>query len=252
VAFCMIVKHLRTLAVGLIFPLAASDAFSFSSVATSEDRDWCATCHANRPPESPQSTNAAPLLPEVFSMNWQMYEIESDQRPPFDDAAAISRGVIHGSTYYNWKERKMTEIYRERCIDIFPDGRDFPCQFTSIGNQTYFIKYSRSMPPEPQACCLWSKNEFWAPRPDVLRNMTQDLSQAATSKTAWWILDIPFPGPFGYGTGTTNGVPVAFWFPVINGWVQQEFSDFISEKPAETYFQLPSVCTPSPPVCGAP
>jgi len=61
-------------------------------------------------------------------------------------------------------------------------------------------------------------------------------------KVNWWILDIPLPGPFGYGTYDGNK-PFAFWFPVISGWVQQEFFDYKEEKPDSKFFKLPEICS---------
>lgn len=209
--------------------------------ASSNQSDQCSLCHSNSEPSLPRrNAIPPPLLPTAYSMNWDMYEFSGSQRPP---RAELSQplGVIHGSTYYDWSRKSMTEIYRERCIDIFPEGRDYPCQFTSIADKTFFIRFAKSEAHQVESCCLWRREPFWPPRPDVLRVMSYDQQQSWQGvDTTWWILDTPEPGPFGYGL--SGGRPVAFWFPVISGWVQQVFRDFSTVAPASAPFELPVIC----------
>ena len=141
----------------------------------------------------------------------------------------------------------MTEKYIDKCINIFPEGRDYPCQFLSVGDKTYFIKFQKQDERlVPSSCCLWSKGGFWAPRPDVLKNMRYDRSTFVEGETIqWWILDIPLPGPFGYGLTEAKLLPKAFWFPVIEGWVQQEFYNFSRRKPDQSQFFIPKICRAS-------
>ena len=209
--------------------------------ASSNRGDQCALCHSNAEPALPAGNAVpAPLLPNAYSMNWDMYEFAGGERPPRAEMTQPF-GVIHGSTHYDWSRKSMTEMYRERCIDIFPEGRDYPCQFTSIADQTFFIRFSKSLPHQAESCCLWRSEPFWAPRPDVLQVMTFDrLQQWQGVDANWWIMDTPEPGPFGYGL--SGGRPVAFWFPVISGWVQQAFRDFTTVTPGPDVFELPAVC----------
>lgn len=234
----------------LLFFLFTYKAYSFPTFENKKlqnEHDWCQTCHSNQTPS--HSVEYAPLLPQQFSMDWKMYEFVSQQRPPVQKIENPDQ-VIHGSTYYDWERKSMTEVYREHCIDIFPLERNYPCQFTSIENKTYLIRFDKIDAEKPQSCCLWQKNNFWAPRPDVILNMKFDQNiNFQTKETHWWILDIPFPGPFGYGF-YRNHTPAAFWFPVISGWVQQEFENFREGKPAEKHFQLPKICKLDIPVCG--
>lgn len=216
-------------------------AFPGLQLANGEDEvNTCQRCHGNATNSGATNGQLAPLLPHKFSMDWRMHEFKSNSRPPV--ALNQNSHVIRGSTYYDWDRHSMTEIYRDQCIDIFPEGRDFPCQFTSVGSKTFFIKYAKSNHAHVDSCCLWSKDPFWAPRPDVIRNMKFDIvGNTRVAGINWWILDIPMPGPFGYGL-QKNGAPSAFWFPVISGWVQQEFMNFKNHAPGAKYFQVPNQC----------
>jgi hypothetical protein len=178
-----------------------------------------------------------------------MYEFQSEAPPPLTVIPEGGR-VLPGLSHYDWASRRMTEIYEDLCIDIFPGPRDFSCQFLSDGPRTYFIRFERGRLDKPTSCCLWSEGEFWAPRPDVLRNMRYQKELAIGGEPAdFWVLDIPMPGPFGYGTRKESATPVAFWFPVISGWVQQEFHDYQAKLPPADAFKLPELCSPDPPVC---
>jgi len=206
----------------------------------------CLRCHGNS--IAPRTFHRTPPnLKRSFSMNWKMFEFASEERPPL---SKVSGPSIPGQTYYDWDSQSMTEIYPEKCIDIFPDGRDFPCQFTSRREKTYLIRSKPQDAGQVDSCCAWSHSDFWAPRPDVLQNMVfdRDLDLEGV-KADWWILDIPLPGPFGYGTFSSSATPAAFWFPVISGWVQQTFSEFSQVIPDPKYFQLPDICNGNIPVC---
>jgi hypothetical protein len=206
--------------------------------------DRCVTCHGNSAPVSPSK---APRLAEKFSMDWKMVEFESKTRPPFTSIPKPT-GVLHGSTYYDWSKKAMTEVYRDQCIDIFPSGRDNPCRFTSVGDQTHLIRYDDKTLKTVKNCCRWSSAAFWAPRPDVGSNMQEDKKMHLGSRPVkWWTLDIPLPGPFGYGF-YEDETPAAFWFPVISGWVQQNFENYKPGAPGADAFVLPTACTDAP-VC---
>jgi len=175
-------------------------------------------------------------------MRWDMFEFASDKRPPLQ-VIPTKHAKLRGITHYDWSLQAMTEIYYDQCIDIFPNGRDDACQFLSRRDSTYLIKFADRDTSKPKSCCKWRASEFWAPRPDVLRQMVFDralpIDQRAIKR---WILDIPMPGPFGYGIFADSGKPAAFWFPVISGWVQQQFYEFKAERPAAKVFDLPQIC----------
>ena len=182
-------------------------------------------------------------------MSWNMYEVNSTESPPFDKIPNEYL-VTHGETHYDWIEKKMVEVYYDQCINIFSLGNNFSCKFISVKNKTYLIKFPIGQLKSPKSCCLWSKGDFWAPRPDVLHNFSfQKKSRYSNNVVNWWIYDIPLPGPFGYGTKDESGEPVAFWFPVIGAWVQQNFSEYKIEKPNPKEFVLPSLCQGQVPVC---
>jgi hypothetical protein len=207
----------------------------------------CLRCHGNVEPPADAGGAKPPLLDSAFSMSWLMYETSSAQTPPYTQIPE-PHSVSRGRTYYDWSDRSMTEIYRDRCIDIFEGGNDFSCQFLSNHEKTYLIRFALGDLTKPTSCCRWSADPFWAPRPDVLANMhfQQSLKLDGTD-TDFWSLDIPIPGPFGYGVAGKR--PVAFWFPVIGGWVQQEFSDYVSARPDPGVFEAPRICQGEIPLC---
>ncbi len=182
-------------------------------------------------------------------MKWDMHEYAGSRRPPIPQLKD-PKATIKGITHFDASIPAMTEIYEKQCIDIFETGRDFPCQFLSVGSVTWFIKFGKDGKNRPESCCKWSAGEFWAPRRDVVRNMIRDEREnnLRGDPVNWWILDIPLPGPFGYGFHA-DGKPAAFWFPVISGWVQQEFRDFKQQRPAAKAFEKPAICLNESPVC---
>lgn len=218
----------------VFIPMVASVVFAFPSLSPKR-HDWCLSCHGNlQPVQQRMSTQ----LPEYYSMRWDMHEFPSAQRPPFIEIPQPG-SVIHGKTYYDWSRQSITEIYQERCIDIFPEGRDFPCQFLSVKEKTYLISFSKNQ--QAESCCQWSEGGFYAPRPDVLSIMKKD-DALLGSGIEWLILDIELPGPFGYGLQEESRAPAAFWFPVRSGWVQQNFHGFTSEQPLPEVFEIPALC----------
>jgi hypothetical protein len=181
-------------------------------------------------------------------MKWQMHEFKASERPPHSKLPD-SRVTTNGTTFYDADIPAMTEIYQERCIDIFPDGRNYACQFLSVRDRTWLLKFKKSSQMTIDTCCLWRKDAFWAPRRDVIRTMKFDRHQDLKGRrTSWWVLSIPLPGPFGYGLHD-DGTPAAFWFPVLSGWVQQEFSGFSTERPDPKVFQIPELCRQSHTTC---
>ena len=151
--------------------------------------------------------------------------------------------ILRGETYYDWNKKSMTERYLDKCIDIFPDGRDYPCQFLSVQDVTYLIRFKPEPKKEFASCCRWSDEAFWAPRPDVISNMKFEKELVmAGSKIDFWLLDIPLPGPFGYGFVAGSSQPASFWFPVISGWVQQNFADYTSQLADPSVFAVPPPC----------
>lgn len=208
--------------------------------------DTCLNCHGNQPAPATTKGKEAPLLPRAFSMRWKMYEFASKDRPPF---ATIPKPftVLPGATHYDWDKRHVTEIYESQCIDILPGGRDYPCQFLSRESETHLIRYADKSLRKIDSCCRWSSGEFWGPRPDVVRNMVFHARAKLGKKDAeWWVLDIPMPGPFGFGFYPGTNEPAAFWFPVISGWVQQNFEDFVAKVPDAAVFDLPDACRSAP------
>jgi len=175
-----------------------------------------------------------------------MYEYRSSSRPPIT-RLPVDTKFIDGVTHYDWDRRAMTEIYHERCIDIFSAGRDFSCQFLSKKNKTYFIK---NLGEEKESCCRWSAGDFWAPRPDVLSTMKFDEHSNLRGRDVFWSwLDIGLPGPFGYGLFNASKEPAAFWFPVIGGLVQQEFYHFRTSDIDRDLFSLPLSCKSNISIC---
>jgi len=214
------------------------------------DANRCLQCHGNQEPDPPAlGEKTPPKLPSQFSMEWQMFEFPPNQRPPWP-TLPVSHSSFRGQTFYDWDRKSMTEIYPERCIDIFPSGRDFPCQFLSVRDRTFFITFRSGITADPDSCCLWRKEGFWAPRPDVLFTMRFDQSMGAQGqKTDWWVWEIPLPGPFGYGLSHDRLEPVAFWFPTLSGWVFQRFSHFSSQVPPAQSFEIPKLCRSAIPSC---
>lgn len=222
------------LSVSLLAAVFNQALWAFAPMAVEPPTDTCLQCHGNRAPYQPSK---GPVLEAQFAMQWKMLEFTSPVRPPLSPVPK-AHTVLRGTTYYDWNAYSMTEIYRDKCIDIFPTGRDFPCQFLSVGKSTYFIQFTDETLAKTDSCCRWQGPEFWAPRPDVIQNMVHD--PQATNATDWWILDIPLPGPFGFGI--LRREPKAFWFPVISGWVQQEFHDYKVGAPPTGAFSLPTAC----------
>jgi len=212
----------------------------------------CLKCHGNITPVVPErrSNRVPPLWPHQYTVNWKMYEFKSETRPPFLKIPSPHK-VIRGKTYYDWSQQSMVEVYFDRCIDIFPKGNQFSCKFISKKNKTYLVKSRLGEVEKIKSCCLWSNSSFWAPRPDVLRNMKFEKETRTNDGTEilWWIYDIPLPGPFGYGTTKKDSEPAAFWFPVISGWVQQNFHNFSKSKPDAQVFDLPSKCNTKIELC---
>jgi len=238
VAVFQIGNFTRSLCLLLVFVTE----LSFSQSGDTES-DRCIQCHGNQKAIEPKTTGRAPLLAEQFSMDWSMFEFASKELPPFSKIPEPHLS-LSGTTHYDWSRKAMTEIYHDKCIDIFPKGRDYRCQFTSINDKTYLIRHGRRGTDEATTCCLWNTTGFWAPRPDVLRNMAFQQAKKINGQAAdWWILDIPLPGPFGYGIYRETAVPAAFWFPVISGWVQQNFKNFVAHQPDSKVFDLPAVCS---------
>lgn len=178
-----------------------------------------------------------------------MYQFESETPPPFAEIPEKHQS-LRGQTHYDWSSKKMTEIYLDRCIDIFPSGNDFSCQFISDQDHTYLLKFKLRDLSQMISCCRWSESAFWAPRPDVLHNMKfQKNGVLAGQKVRWWSYDIPLPGPFGYATRVGSDEPAAFWFPVIHGWVQQNFSHYRAALPNPKVFEIPQACLESHQIC---
>lgn len=221
---------------------SAKPEFAFLSQQQNNSKEACLQCHGNTRPTPPDGGSRAPIWDTQYSMNWEMYELPTTDNPPLFDIPAEKR-ISRGKTFYDWKNKRMAEFYQDRCLNIFPSGNDFSCKFISSYGKTYLIRYELGDLTKPKSCCLLSEEPFWAPRPDVLRNMGfQKQTVDGREKTNWWILDTPLPGPFGYGTHDRTNHPVAFWFPVIDGWVQQNFSDYSEKAPPAQSFALPRMC----------
>lgn len=204
----------------------------------------CLQCHGNKaavPPEN-AGTPRPPLIANQFSMDWQMYELDPAKETPPVLALIPQNFISSGETHYDWSKRKMVEVYLDRCLNIFPSGNDFSCKFLSSYGKTYLIRSELGNINKLKSCCLLSADPFWAPRTDVLRNMGFQKTTGERNKTNWWILDTPLPGPFGYGTLERSGDPVAFWFPVIDKWVQQNFSNYSERQPPPAVFAFPRIC----------
>jgi hypothetical protein len=243
----------------LFFLGSGNRANAFPSLARTakSEENLCLRCHGNLPALSPISTGVgeplAPILPMRYQMDWVMHEVQSEDRPPFFDlegSPGRSTAVLPGRTFYDWTQHKMVEVYLDRCINIFPSGNDFACKFISSGNTTYLVKYPRGNLRRADSCCRWSDGDFYAPRPDVLRNFQRQNQSTHDGRTTnWWVLEEPMPGPFGYGLDSPTNEPLTFWFPVIGAWAQQNFSNFSTAPPDPEVFAIPELCASKVPVC---
>jgi hypothetical protein len=196
----------------------------------------CLRCHGNEAPtQASNEINSAPLLEQKFSMQWNMFEVKSQRKPkPYK--------ILRGETHYDWQKQIIVENYFDECINIFASGNNFSCKFISKKNKTYLVKYKLGNFSSAKSCCMWSSGNFYAPRPDVLKNMLKHKTTINNGEEVnWWLLDSPSPGPFGFGT-LKNNIPYAFWFPVIGAFVQQEFYDYKSQKPADLDLAVPQIC----------
>ena len=220
----------------------ARPEFTFLSQQSPNSKQACLQCHGNTRPTPPEGGSNAPIWASQYSMNWEMYEVPTTETPPLFDIPA-ERLISRGKTFYDWPKKRMAEYYQDRCLNIFSSGNNFSCKFISTYGETHLIRYELGDLTKPKSCCLISADPFWAPRPDVLRNMGfQKQTVSGRVKTNWWILDTPLPGPFGYGTVERSNHPVAFWFPVVDGWVQQIFSDYSDKAPPIRSFTVPPLC----------
>jgi len=216
-------------------------------------RQACLQCHGNQPAQPPENNSSPrpPLWDNFYSMDWEMYELDPALYTPPVLEMPADRLVSRGETHYDWTKRKMVEVYKDRCINIFSNGNDFSCKFFSTYGRTFLIRYDLGDTTRPRSCCE-IEGDFWAPRKDVLRNMGfQKETGAGATLTQWWLLDTPLPGPFGYGTMKRSQNPKAFWFPVIGAWVQQNFFNYSEEQPPSSVFSMPRICRDAP-VCEEP
>ena len=225
-----------------VISLLAASGFFASGPADAHSQEFsdCMRCHGG-PGEPGQ--DPVPMLPDKFSASWIMYEYPAHYQPPMEYPPEESFKIF-GQTYFDAETKSFTEIYQNKCIDIFPDGGRYPCQFLSKGNRTWLIRFDQQNPESIKSCEVWPVPEFYGPQPDFLRNFPTKRSGIFRGHEAQiWLLDIPLPGPFGYMTRPGNDFhPVSFWFPVIGGWAQQDFYSTDRGKIPENVFTLPKQC----------
>ena len=73
--------------------------------------------------------------------------------------------ATHGRVFYDWSLRAMIEQRDTYCVNIFPDGNDFPCTFQNVGGVSYLI--STNTTTEKLTCCMFGK-PFYPPSPTFL------------------------------------------------------------------------------------
>ena len=209
--------------------------FILGTQQTFAEESKCLVCHGGKHIELKKGF---PSYPDILSMKWKMFEFKSKGRPPFVEIPSDAKFIL-GETYYDVKKKMMTEIYHNKCIDIFPEGRNFSCQFLSVDSKTYFIRFLKDNTIKD--CRLWSKNAFYAPSQHVAHLMKKETKKLSGHKS-WYVLDIPRPGPFGLGFDQSLKKPMTFWFPVIQGWVQQEFFGHKFSVDRKDVFKIPKKC----------
>jgi hypothetical protein len=111
-----------------------------------------------------RSSSYYPELPVQYISNFILFDTESTIVPPYTDYLPPG-SVSFGTTFYDWTLRSMVEVYRDKCVDIFPGGNDFGCHFINIQNRTLL---TRQFANGTEDCCVYQPRWF-PPPPDFLR-----------------------------------------------------------------------------------
>lgn len=70
------------------------------------------------------AADGAPHLPPYLVMTWRLFSSHnSTARPPWGPVPPVPVDVGTGTTYYDWTERRMLEVYDTMCVPIFPEVR---------------------------------------------------------------------------------------------------------------------------------
>ena len=205
-----------------------------------------------------------PLLAPHFTMKWRIVASTNDNSSiPLDWHPLPPKNVKYmlgtGTTYYDWSQKAMLEVYDDYCVPIFGPLTDkinqFRCNFLNVNLTSYLI----SLDPSPfPKCCVFGEQVFHPPEPTFLNNMFYNSSAALFGKPVdWWVLDTDQNDPaepFGYGFYPKDQVsgyqtPAAFWFRTVDGFSIQYFKDFEVKKPDPSVWKLPSYCVNAP-SCG--
>lgn len=200
----------------------------------------------------------APSLPEHFSADFTEFTAPLAVKPPFvnGEPPAPFWGT-RGKTYYDWPNRRMIEIRKDFCVNIFGFSNLFPCTFHNINGTSYlYSENTTGLPP----CCVFGQ-PWNPPPPGFLRNnVTAMLARRSPwngQQSDWFIVPsiLPPTGPFWFAFKnytTSPQVYLSFSFPGMEGWVQQNFWN-VSEAPIDpTVWDLPPTCLPTAnlPNCG--
>jgi hypothetical protein len=147
-----------------------------------------------------------------------------------------------GSTFYDWTEFSMTELYHDFCVPIFSGGNAWSCQFLNTGNVSYLLPGS-DRPSDLPACCIFEK-PWVPPNPDFMKLAHMYLNGSTYVNdvpVTWWRMDAM--GGFGVAwSETTPSLFTAFYFAGVTGYTEQNFYNIQLQKPPASTWQVPSVC----------
>jgi hypothetical protein len=200
-----------------------------------------------------------PIFPNYFTTNWTIYLLNSTAQIP-DDGSSISKANSKGSgsSYYDWNNRRMIEVYNDFCFPLFEypwKDFEFPCKFLNSDEKVYLIMPSQKLHPP---CCLYSDN-FHPPYPDFARrsklSYRKSLKLTNGKMTDFWGLDAVVDGEiqpfyFGWTREKLDGYRIPGEFTMLgvepNNYSVQIYKDFKIEKPNESIFILPKICDNAP------
>ncbi len=84
----------------------------------------------------------APFLPDYFVANFTEYSAPLTSDPPYvDGVPSAPFYATRGATYYDWRRMAMIEERYDYCVNIFPEGNDFPCTFFNVNNVSYLLRH---------------------------------------------------------------------------------------------------------------
>lgn len=87
------------------------------------------------------SSGPAPFLPQYFFANFTEYTAPLSQSPPYINGVPDAPFyATRGATYYDWTRKAMIEERYDYCVNIFPEGNNYPCTFFNANNISYLIR----------------------------------------------------------------------------------------------------------------